>query len=231
MAASKPMWWEADKWAAFKRKKHTIKKVVPIITWRPWKPVATKKVEPYTESAKVKEASAYSMAWRALKYKPRNTVKAKPWAAWVWIFSVTAWCAHVTVTPEASKIAVLSRGIWNGLNTSIETGGQVPPVSIEGANLLWKKAQKKEKKKKISDTIKSTIPMRRPVVTLRVCSPWSVASRATSRHHWALTKSTPSSPIISKLRFKLWNQLTNPVVINIALKEAVIGQGLFSTKW
>lgn len=33
------------------------RKVEPIITCRPWKPVATKKVEPYTPSAMVKGAS------------------------------------------------------------------------------------------------------------------------------------------------------------------------------
>jgi hypothetical protein len=33
-----------------KRYKQTVKKQVPINTWKPWKPVAIKKVEPYTLS-------------------------------------------------------------------------------------------------------------------------------------------------------------------------------------
>jgi len=41
---------------------------------------------------------------------------------------------------------VLRRGICIGLNTSIPRGGHVRPNSIEGARLLWKKAQKKGKK-------------------------------------------------------------------------------------
>lgn len=59
-------------------------------------------------------------------------------------------------------------GIWNGLKASIDIGGQIPPVSIEGVKLLWKKAQKKEKKKKTSETINSTIPIRKPLVTFIV---------------------------------------------------------------
>jgi hypothetical protein len=34
----------------------------PINTWAPWNPVATKKVDPYTLSAIVKDASMYSPA-------------------------------------------------------------------------------------------------------------------------------------------------------------------------
>jgi hypothetical protein len=49
------------------RKRHVNRKVVPIITWRPWNPVTTKNVEPYLESAIVNEASAYSYAWRIVK--------------------------------------------------------------------------------------------------------------------------------------------------------------------
>lgn len=56
-AASKPKWWLEVKWNFSWRKKQTIKNVDPIITWRPWKPVATKKVEPYTPSEIVKGAS------------------------------------------------------------------------------------------------------------------------------------------------------------------------------
>jgi hypothetical protein len=57
------------------------------------------------------------------------------------------------------------------------------PNSIVGERLLWKKAQKKEIKKKISETINKIIPHRRPKVTTWVWRPWKVPSRVTSRHH------------------------------------------------
>jgi hypothetical protein len=47
----------------------------------------------------------------------------------------------------------------------IPTGGQQQPNSGVGANLLWKKAQKKAKKKHTSDKINSIIPQRSPVAT------------------------------------------------------------------
>ena len=59
-AASNPKWWFEEKWDLYNRNKHTAKKVVPIITCKPWKPVATKKQEPNTESEIEKGASIYS---------------------------------------------------------------------------------------------------------------------------------------------------------------------------
>jgi len=53
---------------------------------------------------------------------------------------------------------VFRKGISQGLNTTIPFGGHIDPISIEGAKLLWKKAQKKAKKKSISDTIKRITP-------------------------------------------------------------------------
>ena len=45
-AASKPKWWLLEKWHIYIRYKQIRRKEVPMITWRPWNPVATKKVEP-----------------------------------------------------------------------------------------------------------------------------------------------------------------------------------------
>ena len=45
-AASNPKWWLDVKWNLINRKRQTDKKEDPIITWSPWNPVATKKVEP-----------------------------------------------------------------------------------------------------------------------------------------------------------------------------------------
>lgn len=45
------------KWNLIRRSRHTRRNVDPMITWRPWNPVATKKVEPYTPSAMENGAS------------------------------------------------------------------------------------------------------------------------------------------------------------------------------
>jgi len=50
-------------------------------------------------------------------------------------------------------------------------GGQQEPRSIVGFNLLWKKAQKKEKKNNTSDKINKIIPHRKPLTTLIVWYP------------------------------------------------------------
>jgi hypothetical protein len=49
--------------------------------------------------------------------------------------SIRLWWAHVTEIPEASKIAVLRRGIWKGLKGIIPVGGQWAPSSGVGDNL------------------------------------------------------------------------------------------------
>ncbi len=66
---------------------------------------------------------------------------------------------------------MFNRGIAVGSRASIPWGGQFAPISIVGANLLWKKAQKKEKKKSTSDVIKSIIPNFNPNCTFIVCNP------------------------------------------------------------
>lgn len=50
-----------------RRIRQTVRKEVPIITCRPWKPVATKNSEPYTLSEIVNGVSMYSDIWRAVK--------------------------------------------------------------------------------------------------------------------------------------------------------------------
>ena len=75
------------------------------------------------------------------------------------------------MAPEAKRMAVFNRGIENGLNGWIPIGGQVRPNSTVGAKLLWKNAQKNEKKNKISDVINRIIPHRSPSTTRFVWSP------------------------------------------------------------
>jgi len=79
--------------------------------------------------------------------------------------SKSLWWAHVTVTPDARRTAVLRRGTLNGFNGVIPVGGHAHPSSGVGDSLLWKKAQKNAKKNKISDVINKIIPQRRPFVT------------------------------------------------------------------
>jgi len=111
------------------------------------------------------------------------TDKNNPWVAWVALFSRRPWCAHVTVTPEANRIAVFSNGICIGLNGWIAVGGQVDPSSIVGDKLVRKNAQKNDTKNNTSDKINKIIPHRNPFVTIFVYNPWYVPSRVTSRHH------------------------------------------------
>ena len=45
------------------------------------------------------------------------------------------WWAQVTVTPEARRTAVFSRGTSKGSNVVMPVGGQQPPSSGVGARL------------------------------------------------------------------------------------------------
>lgn len=51
--------------------------------------------------------------------------------------SIRLWWAQVTVTPEARRTAVFSRGTSNGSSVVIPVGGQQPPISGVGAKLEW----------------------------------------------------------------------------------------------
>lgn len=72
------------------------------------------------------------------------------------------------MTPEASSTAVFNKGIAKGFKGSIPVGGQQHPISGVGASLLWKKAQKKAKKKRTSEIINKIIPYRKPLTTRKV---------------------------------------------------------------
>jgi hypothetical protein len=63
---------------------------------------------------------------------------------------------------------VFIKGTFQGLNASTPMGGHEQPSSILGESLLWKKAQKNEKKNITSDVIKSIIPHRSPISTISV---------------------------------------------------------------
>lgn len=58
--------------------------------------------------------------------------------AWIACFrspSTMLWCAQVTVTPEARRTAVFSRGTSKGSRVVMPVGGQQPPSSGVGARL------------------------------------------------------------------------------------------------
>ena len=61
----------------FLRNNTLIKKIVPIRTWSPWKPVNIKKLEPKVESLILKKADEYSFSWRTVKKVPKIEVKNK----------------------------------------------------------------------------------------------------------------------------------------------------------
>jgi len=155
-----------------------------MITWSPWKPVATKKTEPKTLSAMENLVSIYSPSWRKVKYNPKIMVEINPIFLLRRSLLIILWWQKVIVIPDARRTTVLRRGSWKGFNALIPIGGHIHPNSGVGESLLWKNAQKKETKNITSETINKIIPIRKPVVTEDVWKPKIVPSRTTSRHHW-----------------------------------------------
>lgn len=137
----------------------------------------------------------------------------------------------MTDTPDARSTAVLRRGTAYGFKGKIPVGGHVQPSSGVGARLLWKKAQKKEKKKATSEVINRIIPKRRPVETGVVWWPMKVLSRMTSRHHWSIVRLVIIRPNRRHVSSWLWNHAVRPMVREKAPAAAVSGHGLNSTRW
>jgi hypothetical protein len=80
------------------------------------------------------------------------------------LFELRKWCEAVMDTPEESRRMVFKSGMFIGSNGWIPWGGQFSPISTEGDRLLWKNAQKNEKKNKISEVMKSIIPIFSPLI-------------------------------------------------------------------
>lgn len=120
-----------------------------------------------------------------------------PWIVLGRFCSIRAWWAHVTVTPEARRTAVFSRGTLKGLIGVSPVGGQEHPSSAVGASLLWKNDQKNAKKKHTSEIMNKIIPHRSPNVTLWVWWPRNVDSRMMSRHHVNIVIITNIRPKVS----------------------------------
>jgi len=160
-AHSKPRCRKVVKWYFIKRIKQIKRKIVPMITCNPWKPVAKKKMEPYTLSFILNGQWIYSKTWHDVKTTPRTNVMNKPFTAISFCNAIIARWANVNDTPDDNKINVFKNGIPHGFITVIPKGGHIEKIEIAGEILKWKNDQKKKKKNKISDTMKNNIPFRK----------------------------------------------------------------------
>jgi len=137
----------------------------------------------------------------------------------------------VTDTPDDNKIIVFSSGMFIGLNILTPRGGHLTPKSGVGEILLWKNAQKNEKKNKISDTIKKITPNLIPIITFIGWEPSKFDSRNTSRHHWIEAKMVVSKHIRRGTLFLYCLKMIVECIIPMADKEATKGHGLSETIW
>jgi len=108
-----------------------------------------KKVDPYTLSAIVNDASRYSFAWRNVKYKPKATVNSRAWIVFIRFWFINLWWAHVTVTPDASNVAVFKRGTLNGFSGLIPAGGHDIRFLVLGLSFCGKMLKKMQRKIKL----------------------------------------------------------------------------------
>ena len=104
----------------------------------------------------------------------RIIVQNKPYIVPFLSPAIIEWWPHVSVAPDDNKITVLSKGISNGLRIDIPLGGHTAPNSTVGDKLEWKKAQKIERKKNISEITNKINPIEIPLWTILVWKPWYV---------------------------------------------------------
>src|SRR5437868_10926748 len=100
----------------------------------------------------------------------------------MFLFINSLW-AHVTDTPELTKMIVFSRGTFIGLKELILLGGQFNPISIFGEILEWKYAQKNEKKNITSEVMNRIIPIFSPLEIDKKWAPCLVVSFTMFFHH------------------------------------------------
>lgn len=180
----------------------------------------------------MKDASLYSMNCKNVKYTPRKIVINKKLLHFFLFPIIIKWWDAVNVTPDLNKIIVFIRGIPIGLNALIPLQGHLWPIKMSGDRDEWKNAQKKERKKKISDVINNIIPNFKPLITSFVCLPSKVDSRIMSRHQFH--EINLIKPIFTKKIVFLGCWLNIRAVEKTVLnswKDAKIGHGLRVTKW
>ena len=223
--------WEGEFTKLFNRNIEIRRNIDPIITCKPWKPVVIKNADPKEESAIQKGASIYSRPWKNVKIIPKLTVIFRAVFAFSKFFFIISWWDQVIVTPDERSKIVFNKGTLIGLKERIDIGGHVCPSSMVGEMLLWKNAQKKEIKKKISDVINKIIPVFRPFMTKVVWFPWEALSRWISRHQNKAVKNIIIKDILINFIDTLLIIISLDRTKDIDLLEAKIGQGLISTKW
>lgn len=209
----------------------TNKKIEPMMTCSPWKPVAIKNVDPKEESAIQNGASTYSKPWKPVKIAPKETVSRRENFALLKLFLIISWWDQVILTPEDNSKIVFRSGILIGLNELTEQGGHIWPNSTVGETLLWKKAQKKDTKKNTSDAMNKIIPVFNPLITNSEWFPWSEASRWISRHHEKAIKSIRIRDTDTIFIVILFIIIKPDATKQKAPFEARRGQGLVSTRW
>jgi len=80
-------------------------------------------------------AVEYSYNWHAVKRTPKLIVIASAIIVSRRCPAIIERCAHVTLTPDDSKITVFNKGNPQGFSTFIPCGGQTHPIAIEGDKL------------------------------------------------------------------------------------------------
>ena len=98
--------------------------MVPINTWKPWKPVNIKNKDPKTLSFIENGAILYSYAWINVNKIPYKIVISNPLAVADLSPAKIALWQQVTVIPEDNKIIVFNKGKPHGSNETILNGGQ-----------------------------------------------------------------------------------------------------------
>src|SRR4029077_10038688 len=89
-ANSKPRCCVGVNWTATARDRQTGRKIGPMMTWAPWKPVAMKNAAPYMLPAKWNAAWAYSQACTQVKVRPSAMVSTRPQIKPLRLFSNSA---------------------------------------------------------------------------------------------------------------------------------------------
>jgi len=178
-----------------------------------------------------KELIWYSKHCSRVKKTPSKTVRNKdnkqePFAPYI----KEEW-DQVTVAPDVSSTTVFNSGTWKADKDWRPRGGQHEPSSTLGEREQCRYAQKKPKKKKISETIKRHIPSRNPNCTRKVWNPKVVDSRITLDHQNRQVTKIIKTPRASKSRPRWDQDSTRPQTKNKAENEPTNGQGEGVTRW
>jgi len=178
-----------------------------------------------------KELIRYSSPCRRVKKTPRATVRPKEKKQVLVTPDFREEWDQVTVAPDERRTTVFSKGTWKADKDCRPRGGQHEPNSTLGESEQCRYAQKKPKKKKISETIKRPIPSRNPNCTRLVWNPKWVDSRIIFDHQKRQDTKIIKTPRVIKVRPRFDQDSTRPQTKNKAEIEETNGQGEGVTKW